>query len=79
MQVRNSPRAHIILYPNAVLEFKILKFLCQFICLMVKFKGLQSQEIFSISEIIFCHNSSLEGQYYILQMQKNIRTLGSIY
>ena len=46
--------------------------------MMVKFKGLQSQEVFSMSEIIFCHNSSLHGQYSITE-DKDIRTLNIVF
>ena len=39
--------------------------LCVFICLMTKFKGLQSQEISTITKTIFCYNSSLKGEYIL--------------
>lgn len=41
----------------------MLKRFCLFICLMTKFKSLQSQELITITETTLCYNSSLKGQY----------------
>ena len=81
MQGRNSQRTYNELYSNAMFQFKILKLLClQFICLTNKFKALHSQEIFSESEIILCHNFSLKGQYIASQkIEKTCRLQFAAY
>ena len=66
-------------------QFKILKLLAassclQFICLTNKFRALHSQEIFSESEIVLCHNSSLKGQYIASQkIEKTCRLQFAAY
>ena len=65
MEERNSQRTHSALHSSAMLQFKILKFFYLSICLMVEFDELQCDEIFSMSDIIFCDNSGLKGQSYI--------------
>ena len=45
-------------------QFKTSKLLCLLKCLMAMFKGLQSEQlVFSTTDITFCFNSSLYGQY----------------
>ena len=81
MQGRNSQRTYNEPYSNAMFQFKILKLLClQFICLTNKFRALHSQEIFSESEIILCHNFSLKGQYIASQkIEKTCRLQFAAY
>ena len=52
-------------------QFKIFNFLYLLMHLIAKFKGLQSeQQIISMTEITFCFNSSLEGQYILYESIK---------
>ena len=76
MLKRNSRGTHTAtrLFSIMVLQSKISKLLCVFICLMTKMKGLQSQEIITITQTIFCYNSSLEGEYtshYACEMSRS--------
>ena len=46
---------------GSMVQLKTLKFLCVGVCLVMKFKEVNSQEILTVTEKTFCYNSSLEG------------------
>ena len=46
---------------------------------MTKFKKLQSQEIISITEITFCYNSSLVGEYIYLFIYRVVTRGGCLF
>lgn len=51
------------LYANTVLQSKMLKLFCVFLCLMTQFNRSQSQKILTLTKKIYCYNSSHEGEY----------------
>ena len=61
----SNTSTELYLYSYLAFQSKTMQLVCLFICLMLKFKGLQSQEIITITETTFCCNSSLKGQYIL--------------